>query len=317
MIGTRRAATKLGPEVGGQLLQLVSPQSLAIMAAFLVGWVVGHAFGIGELIDLIVLAVGVFSVGLAVFSGLDELFEFGRTALDAKSDANLDVSAGHLAKAVGILGVTAVIAVLTKGAAKSYPRGGRPFPAGAEPPRTPGLRYSPTTVRDPSVPPEGGATSFWGNVKLSTGGQASEQEVARLHEAVHQFLAPKFYVLRRFRVENRINSYFNYSLYRYIEEALAETIGKVGVYGFDRAFEGMRFPVENGYVSVTKGGGYSPAMAGKGIRPEGASLVAAGVVQGFGFQVWFKSGTPNPVDDRARPFVGPVSRPAVTGLPAR
>ena len=313
----KRAAAKLAPEVGAQLLGLVSPQSLAIIAAFLVGWAAGHAFGVGELIDIIVVAAGVFSVGLAVFSGLDELFEFSRTAFEAKSDAELDVSAGHLAKAVAILGVTAVIAVLTKGATKNFPRGGRPFPAGAEPPRTPGISYSPTTIRDPAVPPEGGSTSFWGNVKLSTSGRASEQEVARLHEAVHQFLAPKFYVLRRFRVENRINSYFNSSLYRYIEEALAETIGKVGVYGFSNTFEGIRFPVKNGYVSVTKGGGYSPAMAGKGIRPEAASLVAAGVVQGFGFQVWFKSGTPSPNDEQSKPTAGPALRPTATGATAR
>jgi hypothetical protein len=210
-----------------------------------------------------------------------------------------------------------VIAVLTRGAAKAYPRGGRPFPAGAEPARTPGLRYSPNTIRDQAVPPEGGSTSFWGDVKLSTAGRASEQEVARLHEAVHQFLAPKFYLLRRFRVENRINSYFNSSLYRYIEEALAETIGKVGIYGFSKTFEGMRFPVENGYVSITKGGGYSAAMAGKGIRPEAASLVAAGVVQGFGFQVWFKSGKPSAANDQGTSVLGSAPLPAATRARAR
>lgn len=160
------------------------------------------------------------------------------------------------------------------------------------PPRTPGLRYRPSTVRSPAVPPEGGENTFYGDVRLSTQGRPGEQDVARLHEAFHQFLAPKFYLLRRFRVENRVHSYFQSSLYRYIEEALAEAIGRWGAYGFQKAFDAISFPTERGYVYVTRGGGYADGMAGRGVVPEGASLITAGLIQGFGFRVWYRPGNP-------------------------
>jgi hypothetical protein len=62
------------------------------------------------------------------------------------------------------------------------------------------------------------------------------------HEQVHQALAPKPYLLRNFRIDNRLRSYFNSSLWRFLEEALAQ------VYGTRQFFAGVRFPVKTGYV---------------------------------------------------------------------
>ena len=93
---------------------------------------------------------------------------------------------------------------------------------------------------------------------MSSQGSATERLVVLLHERVHQFLAPKLYVLRHYRVGNRAGSYVRSSLWRYIEEALAETIGQLGANGFREAFGGIRFPVKNGYMYLTRGGGQCP-----------------------------------------------------------
>jgi hypothetical protein len=124
--------------------------------------------------------------------------------------------------------------------------------------------------------------------------------VVLLHERVHQFLAPKFFKLRQFRVENRVSSYFKSSLYRYIEEAMAESVAQVGVNGFSKLFVGLRFPVSNGYVYLTRGGGYSRIMAGRGLLQEGSSLLATGMVNSMAFQIWFKSGKLPPASKPSR-----------------
>jgi hypothetical protein len=107
-----------------------------------------------------------------------------------------------------------------------------------------------------------------------------------LHEKVHQFLAPKLYLLREFRMGGRWDSYTRSSLYRFVEEALAETIAQVGVTGMRNFFLGIRFPVGARYVYLTRGGGFDPRFLGKGVLPEGAALLTHGVVSGFSYALW-------------------------------
>jgi hypothetical protein len=293
----KRAGPRLGPDVAEQLSALVNKQSLEIIAGVLVVWVVGHAFGYGEAIDLILGVVGMVSIGFSVFSGLDEFYLFARGTYSAGAESDLDEAALHFANAITILGIQAVLALLFKGRPRA---GGRtPVPAG---PVNPGLRYRPTVTGDPALPPGQGATSFWGDIKVSTAGSANDRAVVLLHERVHQVLAPKFFKLRQFRVENRVSSYFKTSLYRYIEEAVAESIAQIGVNGFSKLFVGLWFPVRYGYVYFIRGGGYSRAMAGRGLIQEGSSLLATGMVNSMAFQVWFKSGKlpPAPASNSSR-----------------
>ncbi len=283
----KRALPKLGPEARNQIEALISPTSLAIIAGVVVAWVVSHAVGVGELVDIVLGVVGFFSIGLAVFSGIDELFQFAKLTVRGITDADFDQAATHLARAISILGIQVVLALLFK----RRPGGGR-IAAGEEPPRTSGLRYKPSIVRDPSLPAGEGATTFYGDVEVSTAGSAEDRALVLLHEKVHQFLAPKLYVLRRFRVENRVGSYFQSSLYRYVEEALAETVAQVGVNGFTKLFVGLKFPVglgsDPGYVYLVRAGGYSSYMKGAGLLSEGAGLIGSGAVQGFAFELWFR-----------------------------
>lgn len=51
----KRRLPKLGPEARDTLAAIITPESLAIIAGVLVAWVVSHAFGVGEIIDVIIL----------------------------------------------------------------------------------------------------------------------------------------------------------------------------------------------------------------------------------------------------------------------
>src|SRR5215471_19154743 len=128
-----KALPKLGPEAGGQLKALVTPQSLAIVAGVLVAWVASHAIGVGEVIDVILSVVGAVAIGYSFFTGLDHLYSFATGTYNAQTEPDLDEAADHFAKAVGILGVQAVLAVLFRG--RPYAKSETPPPP---PPRTPG-----------------------------------------------------------------------------------------------------------------------------------------------------------------------------------
>jgi hypothetical protein len=301
----RRTLPKLGPEARSQLEAVINPTSLAIIAGVLVAWVVSHAFGVGEIIDIIIVMVGVVAIGTAVFVGLDHLYDFAAGVYNAKSPRDLDVAADHLAKAISILGIQAVLAVLFRGArVPRTGRGGRPQ-LGTPPPKTPGLRYRPGIRQDPKLPAGEGATSFWGDIVVSSRGTANDRAVVLLHERVHQFLMPKLYVLRQYRASNRAGSYMRSSLWRYIEEALAETVAQVGVNGFRALFTGLRFPIQNGYVFLRQGGGYSAGFGGAGAVPEAAGIAYNGVVSGIAFELWFVPTNP------------PQKKPELAPLPAR
>jgi len=282
------AIPKLGPEVGQQLKQMITPESLAIMAGVLVAWVISHGVGVGEIIDIIILSVGVFAIGLAIFSGLDYLYNAVSLTYKASSRRDLEKAADDFAKAISILGVQTVLAILFRKVPVTR-RGGR-FELG-EPPRTAGLRYKPKVegIKLSELCAGEGSTNPWGDITISLKGSIQDQKSALYHEKVHQFLAPKLYLLRNFRVQNLTASYFRSSLWRYIEEALAETASQVGVYGIRKFFVGVSFPVKNGYVFLTRGGGFSDAMKGTGMIPEGASLISSGLIFGISFRLWFSA----------------------------
>ena len=305
-----RAAGKVGPEIATQLRALIEPKSLAIVAGVLIAWVVSHGFAIGEIIDFIIAVVGVFSLGLAVFSGIDELYEFGRDTYDARNEAKLDTAADHLARAIAILGIQAVLAVLFRG--RPATRRANPGPP---PPSTPGFRYRPTTTGTTAIGAGGGVTSWWGDIEFSTLGSATDRALVLYHEQVHQLLVPKLYFLRNVRVEMRTGSYAGSSLFRYLEETLAETVAQVRVNGWQKLFSSLRFPTRNGYVYWRRAGS-DPALAtwgGRGAVPEGAGLIATGFMLGVAMEIWYKPGTVPAQPDQGRSSLPPITAPSNAG----
>jgi hypothetical protein len=283
----RRTLPKLAPEARNELAAFVTPESVSIIAGVLVLWIASHAFGVGEAVDLVLAVVGVAAIGLSVFSGLDHFGEFATGVYGAKTGRDLESASQHLSKCITILGVTTVLALLFRGRPATG-RGGK-IDIGPAPPRMLGIRYKPTVTQSASLRAGEGSTSVWGDIEVSTRGSLSEQKLVLLHEKIHRFLTPKLYPLRNFRIENRTTSYFRSSLSRYLEEALAETVAQVGVSGTRSLFVGVRFPVQYGYVYLTRGGGFNPLMSGKGIVPEGAALLSTGIMAGSTANICFSS----------------------------
>jgi hypothetical protein len=282
----QQALPKLGPEAEKELRAFLNPTSLANMAGVLGAWVASHAFGIGELIDILVMVLGAAAIGFAVFEAIDHLYDFAVGTYRATSTHDLERAADHFAKAVTILGIQATLAILFRGARAPRTRGARIEVGPA--PISGGLRYKPTIGQDPTMAAGEGITSFWGDILVSSHGSAADRALVLLHEKVHQALSPRLFLLRDYRVSNRASSYVRSSLWRYLEEALAETVAQVGVNGFRGFFDGVKFPIKNGYLYLTKAGGFNPRFKGEGLVREGAALLRIGSTCGLSFQLWFE-----------------------------
>jgi hypothetical protein len=114
----RRSESNFGPEVRQQIEQLRSPTSLAIMAGTLAVWGGSHAFGVGEGVDIALLLVGAFTIGLGIGDVLTSLYTVADTSLNGRTDADLNKGAQAFSHAVVVGGITTVSALLLhKGAA--------------------------------------------------------------------------------------------------------------------------------------------------------------------------------------------------------
>lgn len=300
-----RAAADLPPQGRTALAALVTPENLAIAAGELSAWLLGFGFVIGGLVDIVIAETGVFPVGIAVFSGLDALFAFARQSHDAHTEKDINVAADHLARSIAILGLPSVLAIVFRGHAED-----NSFPVTTAEPRFAGLAQQPRTVLTASLAAGGGVVSSRGDIELATLGAPTDRNVGAFHEQVHGLITPRFAKLRRFQVEQKLGAYFDSSFYLYLDNALADTLARVGVNGFSKLFAGIRFPVENMFVYLMRGGGYSATMTGKGLLPQSASLIASGTLQGFGYRIFLKAGAPTGF---AKPVV--PGAPKSAGLP--
>jgi hypothetical protein len=110
----QRSVPMLPAEARYQVQAMLSPKSLAIVAGTLTVWAGSHFFGVGEIIDIILLVAGFAVLGFSVFNGAQELYNFATTAVKAQTQADLDRAAHHFASAVNILGISVISAVLLR-----------------------------------------------------------------------------------------------------------------------------------------------------------------------------------------------------------
>ncbi|QSB01008.1 RHS domain-containing protein [Methylomonas sp. EFPC1] len=110
----RLTAPKLPGSMRREFEALLSPESLAIMAATLVIWAGAHVFGVGEIVDILMLVGGILMFGLAVFGVARDLGEFLAITATAGNEQDLDEAATHLAEAIAVIGVAAFVALLAK-----------------------------------------------------------------------------------------------------------------------------------------------------------------------------------------------------------
>lgn len=248
----RRAIPMLPAEAQEQIKAMLTPEALAIIAGTLIIWAASHFFGVGEVVDIILLVAGVAFIGPAVFTGAEEFYNFVTTAINAMTEGELDRAAQHFAKAVNILGITVISAILLKKNVNSVISRGRPqirpMP-NIGPPTPRGVK-----ITRPFRLPSGalGETDFFGNIQVIRKQPIIEQRLTLYHEWVHSILSPRFGPLRQLRAQLRASAYNRSSLLRYIEEAMAESYAQLRIYGLQNILVGIRFPIQGGYMTVSQ-----------------------------------------------------------------
>lgn len=233
---------------------MLKPETLAIIAGTLVVWAGSHFIGVGEIVDIILLSVGILTIGFSVFEGAGALYDFTTTAINALSDADLDTAGRHFARAVTLLGISTIQAILLRGQGRAVVKRGRPLihsriNVGTPPPAGNQLRVSrPKSLLGGSL----GETSAYGVIKVARNQSHSEQRLTLFHELVHRFFSPRIGPLRKIRAEFNMSAYSRSALFRYLEEALAEGYGQLRMYGLAQAFSALRFPLQGGYITVSQ-----------------------------------------------------------------
>lgn len=264
-----RSKKHFGPELGKQVDALLSPENLAIMVGTLVIWAGSHFFGVGEVVDVILLLVGAVMLGPAIVDVAENLIKFGK-CIDARTDQDLEVAAKAFAEAAIKGGITVIMAVLLRKGAKSMeaarapgvarpswlqvakPSGRIGLPAVGPDPNAGKMWSRLPAVGDASLAAGEGSTTAFGEIYYSLQGSATEQQMVLLHEMVHRFFSPRLGILRTFRARLNMAAYARSAVLKYLEEAMAETYAQLRVTGFKGLLTGIRFPVANNYVSISQ-----------------------------------------------------------------
>lgn len=258
----RRSKKYLPANLALQVDALISPENLSIMTGTLVIWAGSHFFGVGEIVDVGLLLLGAVFVGWSVHKVAQDLVAFGSGAVSAKSEADLDRAGQAFASAAVMAGITVVMALLLRRSAKQLQATRGSTISEVARLRDPGLAQveadsqagslwrKPTITGDPSLKPGGGQTWWFGDVEYSTAGTATEQQLARVHELVHSFLRPRLRLFRQFRARLNASAYTRSAILQYLEEALAESVAQMSVYGIEGLLTGLKFPIANGYLTI-------------------------------------------------------------------
>jgi len=259
----RRSLPHLPSEARRTVEAMLTPTALAIVAGTLIAWAASHAFGVGEIVDVILVCAGIFTIGLAVFDGASELYSFTTKAIDAKNENDLEEAGRHFARAVMLLGISTIMAmlmkkptqdVLVRGMPKVQPRvvnsTGAKVDIGPPPPA--GSRPTTTYKKFPANSTTAGYADAYGNIVINTRLPLNEQKITLLHELVHRFFSPRISLFRKIRAELKMSAYQKSALLRYVEEVLAEGYAQLRMNGLLSAVGSVRFPLDNGYMTVSQ-----------------------------------------------------------------
>lgn len=260
--GMQRAVPKLPGDAANVLKQMLSPTNLAILAGGITFWIGSHAFGFGEFVDVLLVGVGVFTLGWSVFAGAAKLKDFLTAATFATSDDDLERAGEYFAEAITELGVGAIQAFFMRGQfARVYARGMpkyRPMPKLSTPPTSGGLQ-----LQRPLQIPGGdlGLTDEFGrmqipreyfdkNISSWRRTPLSLQKEALYHEIVHRYLSPKTGPLLKLRGQLKLTTYHRVAFLKYLEEVLAEGYAQFKMHGLLEAGKVYRFPINGDYLTV-------------------------------------------------------------------
>lgn len=109
-------ATKLPGQIRDEFLAFLTPTNIAITVGVLAVWAGSHYFGVGFVIDIILLVAGAIMIGWQILSSANDLYQCVKITWSARTLADLDRAATHLADFITVVGVTVFIAIISKGA---------------------------------------------------------------------------------------------------------------------------------------------------------------------------------------------------------
>jgi hypothetical protein len=77
-----------------------------------------HFFGVGEIVDVLLLIVGAFTIGWSITDVAEDLYNFADLTINAKGEADLDRAAQAFSHAVVLAGITVIMAILLRKSVK-------------------------------------------------------------------------------------------------------------------------------------------------------------------------------------------------------
>jgi hypothetical protein len=127
-----RALTELPAAMTQEARALLTPENLAAMGALTAAWLGTQGVPVvGQAVDAAILALGVTLLIGQTGELVDGLWRYVNLVTAARSMADLDEAATHLARALSMVGINIVAFILTKKAVTKAPRG-PPSPPTAE-----------------------------------------------------------------------------------------------------------------------------------------------------------------------------------------
>jgi hypothetical protein len=148
-------------DVAEEIKNIFAPQTIAVVQATLTAWAIAHFIAIGELAEFILLIVGFAALGCSALTLAQELVAFVTGASNATNKGQLEDAGKHFAKAVALVGVQVIMAILLRRPAKSIKQKGlaknvKPSLIEERPPR-PG----PLTIRETAKVEAGKGWTDW------------------------------------------------------------------------------------------------------------------------------------------------------------
>ena len=113
----RLTKPRLPGEIQEEFDQLLDPWVLGLIVGTLIAWAGSHYFGIGFLFDGLLIVAGALFLGFQIWTVIDDFKMTVYHTVNATTMGDLDLASARFANFVAVVGVAAVIALLTRQAA--------------------------------------------------------------------------------------------------------------------------------------------------------------------------------------------------------
>jgi hypothetical protein len=115
-----RALPKLPSELREKIQAMLTPEALATLVAIAALWGASHWFGVGEVVDVILIGWGVWTLGAEALDVGKDLYQFVTIATHAQSNKDIDRAADYFARAIAVIGIDGLAVILAHKAFKSF-----------------------------------------------------------------------------------------------------------------------------------------------------------------------------------------------------